>query len=131
MNRVLRLFAAACCAAMLSACGTSGPLSEVQEVIADLVLPPEQAAQLGARMAQEIEAKERLHPSASLQQRVAGIGKRVLEAAGEVPERYDFSFKVLARPDVVNAFALPGGQIYVTSGLVQAAGSDAELASVL
>ena len=41
-----------------------------------------------------------------------------------------FSFTVLNSP-VVNAFALPGGFVYVTRGLLALAGNEAELASVL
>lgn len=112
---------------ILGGCAAEGGvLSEVQEAAADLFLPPEQAAQLGARMAQEIEAKQPLHPSAELQARVARLGERVLAQAGEVPQAYDFSFKAIENPDTVNAFALPGGQIYVTSGLVELAGTDAQ-----
>ena len=99
--------------------------------IAEVVLPPEQAAQLGAQMAQKIETQEGLSPNAALQARVARIGSRVLAAAPDMPQSYDFSFKVLQAPDTLNAFALPGGKIYVTSGLVELASSDAQLASVL
>lgn len=42
----------------------------------------------------------------------------------------NFSFTVLNSP-IVNAFALPGGYVYVTRGLLALAGSEAELASVL
>ncbi len=41
-----------------------------------------------------------------------------------------FSFTVLNSP-IVNAFALPGGFVYVTRGLLALAGNEAELASVL
>jgi predicted Zn-dependent protease len=99
--------------------------------VADVVLPPEQAAQLGAQMAQNIEAQQGLHPDAAMQARVDRIGRRVLRAAPDMPDAYDFSFDVLQAPDTLNAFALPGGKIYATSALVELAGSDAELASVL
>ena len=41
-----------------------------------------------------------------------------------------FTFTVLNSP-VVNAFALPGGYVYVTRGLMALANSEAELASVI
>lgn len=66
-----------------------------------------------------------------MQARVERIGRRVLAAAGDVPQPYDFSFKVLQDPETINAFAVPGGQIYVTSGLVEAAQSEAQLASIV
>ncbi len=59
---------------------------------------------------------------------VAQIGGR-LAANSELPN-LNFRFTVLDS-DIVNAFALPGGYIYVTRGLVALANSEAELASVL
>ncbi|HSP76920.1 MAG TPA: M48 family metalloprotease, partial [Myxococcaceae bacterium] len=44
---------------------------------------------------------------------------------------FAFRFTVLDNPDNVNAFALPGGHIFIYSGLIRAADSEAELASVL
>ncbi len=59
---------------------------------------------------------------------VAAVGGRIA-ANSELPKS-QFRFTVLDSPDV-NAFALPGGYIYVTRGLVALANSEAELASVL
>lgn len=52
-----------------------------------------------------------------------------LAATSEMPE-LDFRFTILNTP-VVNAFALPGGYIYVSRGLLALADSEAELAGVL
>ena len=59
---------------------------------------------------------------------VAEIGGRIV-ANSEMPN-YPFTFTVLNTPEV-NAFALPGGYIYVTRGLMALANSEAELAGVL
>ena len=59
---------------------------------------------------------------------VASIGGRLV-ANSEMPN-LQFTFTVLNSP-VVNAFALPGGYVYVTRGLVALANSEAELAGVL
>ncbi|MGQ0677837.1 MAG: M48 family metalloprotease [Rhodospirillales bacterium] len=56
------------------------------------------------------------------------VGQNLVKAA-LLPE-VAFSFTVLNNP-VVNAFALPGGFVYVTRGLLALAGNEAELASVL
>jgi beta-barrel assembly-enhancing protease len=116
-------------ACLLAGCTVGGPLEEVQEAVAGVVLPPEQAEQLGSRMAAEVEAKQGLHPDEALQQRVSRIGQR-LAAEADAPEGIDFEFSVV-QDERVNAFALPGGHIYVTSGLMETAGSEAELASVI
>ena len=59
---------------------------------------------------------------------IAEIGGRLV-ANTERP-RARFTFTVLNTPDV-NAFALPGGYVYVTRGLIALANSEAELAGVV
>lgn len=59
---------------------------------------------------------------------VNGVGQNLAKVS-ELPE-LAFTFTVLNSP-IVNAFALPGGYVYVTRGLLALAGSEAELASVL
>lgn len=59
---------------------------------------------------------------------VTRIGRK-LAATSELPD-LEFRFTVLNTPDV-NAFALPGGYIYVTRGLVALAENEAELAGVI
>jgi predicted Zn-dependent protease len=47
-------------------------------------------------------------------------------------ERHDFKYTfTVLNSDIVNAFALPGGYVYITRGLLALAGSEAELAAVL
>lgn len=59
---------------------------------------------------------------------VDGIGQR-LARQSEMPE-LKFTFTVL-NSDITNAFALPGGFIYVTRGLLSLATNEAEVAGVL
>jgi predicted Zn-dependent protease len=59
---------------------------------------------------------------------VRAVGQRLVGAVGRPGERW--SFTVLDTPDA-NAFALPGGQIYVTRGMLALAGDEAELAAIL
>lgn len=62
--------------------------------------------------------------------RVATIGAAVARES-RLPRPYaDWIWIVLEAPDVVDAFALPGGFVFVTSGLVEAV-SDAELSALL
>ena len=69
--------------------------------------------------------------SQSDQQRVQQIGQRIVNAspAGTLP--YQYAYHLLADPQTVNAFALPGGQIFITRGLYDLLQTDGELASVL
>jgi predicted Zn-dependent protease len=54
---------------------------------------------------------------------------RKLAAVSETP-REQFTFTVLDNP-IVNAFATPGGYVYISRGLMALAGSEAELAGVI
>ncbi len=59
---------------------------------------------------------------------IADMGGRLVAASKMKGER--FTFTVLDSP-VVNAFALPGGYVYVTRGLLALANTEAEVAGVL
>lgn len=64
----------------------------------------------------------------ALERYVQGVGNR-LEAVSELSE-LDFTFTVLDS-EIVNAFALPGGYVYVSRGLLALAEDEAELAGVM
>ncbi len=63
--------------------------------------------------------------------RVERVGERIVakSEAGKTP--YKYQYHLLADPQTVNAFALPGGQIFITEALYKHLGSDGELAGVL
>jgi predicted Zn-dependent protease len=63
-----------------------------------------------------------------LQRYVSSVG-RLLAETSELPD-LGWTFTVLNSP-IVNAFALPGGYVYVSRGLVALAENEAQLASVL
>ena len=73
------------------------------------------------------------------QARVKKIGEELLQALDDSlepggrsnPYRENFSFTLLADPETVNAFALPGGQIFVTKALLRDLETDGQLAGVL
>ncbi|HMR33228.1 MAG TPA: M48 family metalloprotease [Geminicoccaceae bacterium] len=68
------------------------------------------------------------YDQAALQRYVSRIGNR-LAAVSELPD-LKFTFTVIDS-DIVNAFALPGGYVYVTRGLLALAENEAEVAGVL
>lgn len=88
----------------------------------------EQEVQLGQQSAKEIAQTMPPYQDEKLQRYVEGIGKR-MAAASERPN-LPWSFTVVDDP-TVNAFALPGGPIFVTRGILTHMNSEAELASVL
>ena len=89
---------------------------------------PAQDIQLGREASQKIEQQVEIVNDERLSSYVARIGKRLADVAPG--EKYPYSFKVVADPSI-NAFALPGGPMYVHSGLISAADNEAQLAGVL
>ncbi len=87
-----------------------------------------QEIQMGREADPQIAASFGLVEDAGLQAYVSGLGLR-LAALSERPS-LPWSFKVVDDP-IVNAFALPGGFIYVSRGILARFDSEAELAGVL
>jgi predicted Zn-dependent protease len=84
--------------------------------------------ELGAEVDQEFLSNSRRYDDPDLEAYVSDLGQR-LAAVSERPD-LPWSFHV-ADDEIVNAFALPGGRIYVTRGLLAHLESEAELAGVL
>lgn len=64
---------------------------------------------------------------------VAAIGRRLVDRSDAQKSPYvgNFHFRLLADPKTVNAFALPGGQIFITEALYDKLDNEAQLAGVL
>lgn len=134
MNAYLRMAMAALrcglwtvgCGLFLYGCATVyNPATEKNELI---FIDSAQEAQIGRGMAEQIIRKEsKLLRDASKQLFANKIGQRI----AAVSERRElvFHFVVLDDPDL-NAFALPGGYVYIYSGLLNRLTED-ELAAVL
>jgi len=95
-------------------------------------MTPEQETMLGLQsapaMANEYGGEAR-DPQG--QAEVTRIGNELIAKtdAGKTPYKYEFH--LLADPKTVNAFALPGGQVFITEGLFKHLDTDGELAGVL
>ncbi|MEM6679994.1 MAG: M48 family metalloprotease [Pseudomonadota bacterium] len=101
------------------------------------VAPPSQAIQVREVSAQRkgdayhpqvVERFGGVYDEGRVDDYVRRIGQRLVAVSAEPGERWTFT--VLDSP-VVNAFAVPGGYIYVTRGLVALANDEAELAGVI
>lgn len=94
----------------------SGSIDEKQEM------------QLGDEFAAMLLGASRLHPDQALQQYVNKVGTYLAtqSARPDLP----WTFAVLDTPDL-NAFAIPGGYVFISSGLLATLSSEAELAAVL
>jgi predicted Zn-dependent protease len=111
---------------VLSTCNCSINPATGQHQLA--LMSEAQEIQLGRQEDRKIEAEFGLYLDPEWQRTVSDIGHR-LAAVSERPN-LPWEFHVVDDP-VVNAFALPGGFIYVTRGILAHFNSEAELASVL
>lgn len=84
--------------------------------------------QIGQSIAKQIAKEYKFAEDPLIQKRVEDIAKKLVAVCDR--KDIDYSFKVI-QDEEVNAFALPGGFIYVNSGLVDKVESDDELAGVL
>ena len=96
-----------------------------------MLLSPRQEVALGAEAGPKF-AEQFGGPYADpvIQQYVRSVGAKVAARAARPGYPYKFSFTVLDS-DAVNAFALPGGPIYVTRGLLFELDDESQLAGVL
>ena len=69
-----------------------------------------------------------IYQNKELQEYIRNIGNKITAKAGIPNTRWTFT--ILDSP-IVNAFALPGGYVYVTRGLLALANDEAEIASVI
>lgn len=92
------------------------------------LLSAEQEVNLGAREHPGILREYGELQAPAVQQYVARIGRQL--AARSHRPGLDYHFTVLDSP-ILNAFALPGGYVYVTRGLLAELNNEAELAGVI
>lgn len=88
----------------------------------------EQEIAIGKQTNEQVLSEYRLYDNSRIQQYVSELGQELI--ANSDSRDIPFTFQVVLS-DQINAFATPGGFVYVTTGLIQAAGNRAQLASVI
>lgn len=116
---------AICGALLLGSCSTNPATGDRQFTA---LMSPSQENQVGASEHSKIIQQFGLYKNSALSAYVNEIGQRVVKKT-ERPE-VKYQFHIIDSP-IVNAFALPGGYIYVSRGLIALANNEAELAAVL
>ncbi|HEY0370572.1 MAG TPA: M48 family metallopeptidase [Thermoanaerobaculia bacterium] len=89
---------------------------------------PQQDVEIGAQSASEAERQLPLMRDAEVDAYVNRIGQRLAANAGG--PQFQYRFRVVNASDI-NAFALPGGYIYVNRGILENAKNEGEVAGVL
>lgn len=96
-----------------------------------LATPQEEIA-LGLQSApQMIRESGGLSRDANGRELVGRVGARLIASTAARETSYQFKFHLLADTEMVNAFALPGGQIFITEALFRRLKSEDQLAGVL
>jgi predicted Zn-dependent protease len=109
-----RLASGAAACAALAAC--AGSISQQEEV------------QMGAQTAAQVNAQLPMLNDATINSYVNSLGLRIARTTSRAD--LDWHFAVV-NSEVVNAFALPGGYVYVNRGVLTNASNESELAGVL
>ncbi|MBU0983190.1 MAG: M48 family metalloprotease [candidate division Zixibacteria bacterium] len=111
-------------AALFLACVATGPGGKTSLVI----IPTGQEVAIGAGMAQEVEATEKILNDPVWQSYLNEVGQKIVSVCDR--KDIDYHFTVI-ESDQVNAFAAPGGYVYFYTGLLKEMHSEAELAAVV
>ncbi len=114
----------AAAAALTAACATNPATGEREFSL----MSEQQEIALGQEANQQVRQEMGVYDDKELNQYVTGVGQRLAKAS-ERPT-LPWQFAVVDDP-VVNAFALPGGFIYLSRGILPYLGSEAEMAGVL
>lgn len=107
---------------IFSSCASTGPIK-----FPNFISLAEEI-EIGRRASQQIDKEARLLKMQAVEEYVQGLGQR-LARNSDLPQ-LSYHFKVI-ESDQINAFALPGGYIYVFTGLIEACQTESQLASVL
>ncbi len=90
----------------------------------------EQDVQLGQENAAQVRKQLPVIKDQVLTDYVTRVGKRLMSAREAQESGFPFTFEVVADPSI-NAFALPGGPMFINTGLLKAVDNEAQLAGVM
>jgi predicted Zn-dependent protease len=88
----------------------------------------EDEKKLGREFYEKLQKGNFLLPNEQANSYITLLGKRILGYSENAP--FDFQFSII-RSSAINAFATPGGYVYLNQGLINLAENEAELAGVL
>lgn len=119
-TRLLRLSLIAVITVTISACGTAGSGFNLISI--------EEEWALGQRLAADIERQMPIVRDSAINAYVNRVGQQLV--AQTEMANLPWNFHVVANPEV-NAFNIPGGHVYVTTGLIEAADNVSEFTGVM
>lgn len=124
--KTLGLFSVICVIFALAGCSTEYNLATKQEE--KYYYSTDREVAMGQAINRQVEKELKFSNDPLQKKRVEEIGKKIAAVSGR--KEIDYYFQVLD-DDTVNAVSLPGGYVYVNSGLLDKVSNDDELACVL
>lgn len=126
MKNQLRLlpFALLLASLLTAACGSGGGAGNFN------LISIEEEWQLGTQLSQELAGQTRFNNDAAVNAYVERLGQRIVAATPAPFNQLPWHFHVVEDPSL-NAFAIPGGHVYVNTGLIAHAENASELAGVM
>lgn len=117
--------------ALISYCSSRSynPVTEETQYVA---ISPEQEIALGLQSAPQMEAQHGGElPDPQVQAFVDEVCARIIQSSAAQETEWQFECTVLADDQTVNAFALPGGPMYITTALLNRLETEGQLAGVM
>ncbi|MBN2188385.1 MAG: M48 family metalloprotease [Chitinispirillaceae bacterium] len=106
----------------------------VTQIMRPFIVSDADEVTLGAQFASQITADTKNYPlytkNAEVVNYIDTLGKALVKAQNDRTD-LNFTFQVIDNDSVINAFCVPGGHVFVYTGLLKAAQSGAEVAGVL
>lgn len=97
-----------------------------------ITMSPEQEIAIGLQSAPGMAQQHGgLYPNEQYQALVDQVGQKLVRHSIASQTPYKYEFHLLADPNTINAFALPGGQIFITYALMSKLKNEDQLAGVL
>lgn len=90
----------------------------------------QQDIEMGRQVSKQAESQLQILNDSTSTAYVNDLGKRLAARAPNHPELYPFQFRII-NDKAINAFALPGGFVYVNRGAFEAAANEAQIAGVI
>ncbi|MDD3089838.1 MAG: M48 family metallopeptidase [Candidatus Omnitrophica bacterium] len=110
---------------MISSCATYNAATGRREL---MFISPEQETSIGRNLNQDIITKMRLSRDPEYNAWVRRVGEKIVHSIDT--RGIEYKFRVV-EDENMNAFTIPGGYVYATTGLLNGVSSDDELAAVL
>lgn len=125
MKRSIHLIAVALVTTLALSCGSGGGGAGNFNLISI-----EEEWQLGQQLSQDIGRQLRMNNDSAVNDYIRSMGQRIVAQTPDPFNRLPWNFHVVDDP-AINAFAIPGGHVYVNTGLIAAAENASQLAGVM